>query len=220
MIRPSTCRRRAATGESGGQMGQILTREALRAIIPEPSPTAFAKIRDRLCDQGMAFIRRCPFLALATVGSWGIEVSSKGDHPGFVEIVDDRTLLIPERKGNQFALGLGNILADPRVGLMLLRPATDELLRISGRAILIDDADVCERLAAGGKPAVLAIRVEIDRAAFHCVRSARRAGLWRPETWDAPTSISFGQIYAEALQKPDIKELFEDLTEKSNASLY
>ncbi|CAN7627949.1 pyridoxamine 5'-phosphate oxidase family protein [Phenylobacterium sp. LjRoot225] len=201
-------------------MAQILTQEALRALIPEPRPTAFAKIRDRLCDQGVAFIQRCPFLALSTVGGWGLEVSSKGDHPGFVEIVDDRTLLIPERKGNQFALGLSNILADPRVGLMMVRPATDEVLRISGRATLIDDPEACERLSAEGKPAVLIIRIEIDRAAFHCVRSARRAGLWNPETWDAPTHISFGKIYADALQRPEVEKVFDDLTEESNAKLY
>lgn len=201
-------------------MTQILTQDALRALIPEPSPAAFAKIRDRLCDQGVAFIRRCPFLALSTVGAWGLEISSKGDHPGFVEIVDDRTLLIPERKGNQFALGLGNILADPRVGLMMVLPATDEVLRISGRATLIDDREACERLSADGKPAVLIIKVEIDRAAFHCVRSARRAGLWNPETWDAPTRISFGKIYAAALERPEVEKLFDDLTEQSNSKLY
>ncbi len=201
-------------------MAQILTHEALRALIPEPTPTAFAKIRDRLCDQGVAFIRQCPFLALSTVGDWGLEVSSKGDHPGFVEVVNDHALLIPERKGNQFALGLGNILKDPRVGLMMVRPATDEVLRISGRATLIGDPELCQRLSADGKPAVLIIRVEIDRAAFHCVRSARRAGLWNPETWDAPTRISFGRIYADALQRPEVEKVFDDLTEESNSKLY
>lgn len=201
-------------------MAQISTMEQLRRIIPQPSDTAFAKIRDRLCAQGMAFIERSPFLALATIGGWGVEVSSKGDHPGFVEIVDDRTLLIPERKGNQFALGLGNILADPRVGLMMVRPATDEVLRISGRATLFDDIDICERLAIDGKPAVLIIKVEIDRAAFHCVRSARRAGLWKPETWDAPTHISFGKIYAESLKRPEVEEVFDRLTDESNSKLY
>ncbi len=201
-------------------MARITTREALRDLIPEPSQTAFAKIGDQLCDQGIAFIQRCPFLALSTVGAWGLEVSSKGDQPGFVEIVDRKTLLIPERKGNQFALGLGNILADPRVGLMMVRPATDEVLRISGRATLIDDREARERLSADGKPAVLVIRVEIDRAAFHCVRSAKRAGLWNPETWDAPTRVSFGKIYAAALKRPEVEKVFDDLTEQSNAKLY
>jgi PPOX class probable FMN-dependent enzyme len=201
-------------------MSHIATLEQLRELIPEPSAVAFAKLRTRLCDQGIAFIKRCPFLVISTIGTWGVEVSPKGDHPGFVEVVDEQTLLIPERKGNQLAIGLGNIIADPRVGLMMIRPATDEVLRISGRATLINDRPLCERLSAGGQPAVLIIRVEIDRAAFHCVRSARRAGLWNPETWDAPTRISFGKIYAEALQRPEVEEVFDKLAEQSNSKLY
>lgn len=200
-------------------MARIHTLEQLRAIIPDPGAKAGAKLRDRLCEQGVAFLRDSPFLMMATVGPWGLEVSQKGDEPGFVERVDDRTLLIPERNGNQLALGLGNILADPRVGLAFLRPGTDEVLRVSGRASLLDDADVCERLSARGQRAVLAIRVEIDRAAFHCVRSARRAGLWQPETWRSPTKISFGRIYAEALGMPEIVDSFDRMAEDHDAHL-
>jgi PPOX class probable FMN-dependent enzyme len=200
-------------------MAEIVSLERLREIIPDPGPKAGAKLRDRLCDQGTAFIGRSPFVILSSIGSWGVEVSQKGDHPGFVEVIDDRTLLIPERSGNQLALGLGNIIANPRVGLAFLRPATDEVLRVSGRATLIDDADVCERLSARGKPAVLAIRVAVDRAAFHCVRSARRAGLWQPETWDTPGKISFGKIYAEALGMPDIREAFDRMAEEHDQHL-
>src|SRR4051812_9915963 len=112
-------------------MVQITSLAQLRELIPDPGPKASAKLRDRLCDQGMAFIARSPFLALATKGSWGLEISQKGDEQGFVEVVDERTLLIPERNGNGIALGLGNMLADPRVGLMFVKPATDEILRIS-----------------------------------------------------------------------------------------
>lgn len=200
-------------------MPQITSMEQLRERIPDPGPRASAKLRDRLCDQGRAFVARSPFLAIATQGSWGLEISQKGDEPGFVEVADDRTLLIPERNGNGIALGLGNILADPRVGLMLMRPATDEILRISGRATLFDDADICARLGTRGKPAVLAIRVDIDRAAFHCVRSARRAGLWHPETWDGPGKISFGKIYADALAMPEIREVFDQMAEEHDKHL-
>jgi PPOX class probable FMN-dependent enzyme len=199
---------------------QITSIEQLREIIPAPSDKAFAKIRDRLCGQGIALIERCPFVMLSTIGHWGIEVSQRGGDPGFVEIVDERTLLIPEYRGNQFALALGNILNDERVGLALQRPGTDEVLRISGRASLIRDPQICERLAAGGKPAVLAIRVEIDRAAFHCPRSARRAGLWQPAQWDEPQAVSFGRIYAESLKAPEVRDLFDRLSKESDAKLY
>jgi PPOX class probable FMN-dependent enzyme len=200
-------------------MVQIRTIERLRELIPDPGPRAGAKLQDRLCEQGIAFIHRSPFLMMATIGNWGLEISQKGDQPGFVEVLDDRTLVIPERKGNQLLLGLGNILAEPRVGLAFIRPATDEVLRVSGRAVLIDDADVCQRLSARGEPAVLAIRVEIDRAAFHCVRSARRAGLWSPESWDAPARISFGKIYADALNMPEIREPFDKMVKEHDTHL-
>lgn len=200
-------------------MAQITTMEALRRIIPDPGPKAGAKLRDRLCDQGIAFIGRSPFLMMATMGAWGLELSQKGDAPGFVEVVDERTLLIPERRGNQLCLGLGNIVAEPRIGLAFLVPATDEVLRISGRASLEDDIALRTRLSARGEPAVLAIRVEIDRAAFHCVRSSRRAGLWQPETWQAPGKISFGKIYADALNMPEIKESFDKMAEAHDAEL-
>jgi len=201
-------------------MAQIATIERLREIIIDYGPRGAAKIRDHICQQGIAFIQRSPFLMMATLGDYGFEVSQKGDHPGFVEIVDDRTLLIPERTGNHLAIGLRNILHDPRVGLALIRPATDEVLRISGRATLLDDTDICERLSAGGKPAVLIIKVEVERAAFHCVRSARRAKLWAPESWDAPTRISFGRIYADALRQPELEEQFNRFAEESDSTLY
>lgn len=200
-------------------MAQIRTLEQLRVLIPEPGPKAAAKIGDRLDEQSVAFIRRSPFLVVATLGSWGLEVSPKGDDPGFVEIADDRTLLIPERKGNQLAVSLGNILDHPRVGLMFFRPATYEVLRVSGRAELLDDADLCERLPARGEPAILVTRVHVDRTAFHCVRSAKRAKLWEPQSWDAPGRISFGRIYAEALGQPEIREAFDQMVEEHNAQL-
>ena len=201
-------------------MAQIETVERLREIIKDYGPRGAAKIRDHICDQGIAFIRRSPFLMLATQGDYGIEVSQKGGDPGFVEVIDQRTLLIPERVGNHLAIGLQNMLRHPQVGMALLRPATDEVLRISGRATLHDDAGLCEAMSAGGKPAELIIRVEVDRAAFHCVRSARRAGLWDTASWDAPTRVSFGTIYSEALGQPELLEPFDEMTKQSDSALY
>lgn len=201
-------------------MAKIETVERLREIITDYGPRGAAKIRDHICEQGIAFIKRSPFLMLATHGDCGIEISQKGGDPGFVEIIDNQTILIPETVGNHLAIGLQNIVRDPQVGLAMIRPATDEVLRISGRASLHDDRDLCERLSGGGKPAQLIIRVDVDRAAFHCVRSARRAKLWNPTSWDEPTRISFGKIYAEALEQPELREPFEQMTKDSDATLY
>ena len=201
-------------------MARIETVERLREIIADYGPRGAAKIRDHVCEQGRAFIEGSPLVLLGTIGAGGIEISPKGDHAGFVEQVNARELLIPERPGNHLCLSLQNILDDPRVGLMFLRPATDEVLRVSGRATLHDDAELCERLRAGGKPAVLAIRVVVERAAFHCARSLRRARLWDPASWDAPTRISFGRIYAEALGQAELEETFDRLSAESDAKLY
>ena len=201
-------------------MAEIATLDRLLELIPDPGPKASAKILDRLDEQALAFARRSPFLVMATDGEAGFELSPKGDDPGFVEIVDPRTLLIPERNGNQLTLGLRNILANGRIGLMLFRPATEEVLRISGRARLLDDQDVCERLATRGKPAVLAIQVDVERAFFHCPRSIKRAGLWRPESWDAPTRVSMGAIIARALERPELKDAIDKISDERNEQLW
>ncbi|MCB2078327.1 MAG: pyridoxamine 5'-phosphate oxidase family protein [Novosphingobium sp.] len=201
-------------------MSTIETTERLRELITDYGPRGAAKIRDHICEQGIAFIRQCPFVIIGTLGDYGLEQSPKGGDPGFIEIVDDRTLLIPEYTGNHLAIGLLNILHDPRVSLMLIRPATDEVLRITGTATLLDDRDLCERLGGGGKPATLVIKVEVTRAAFHCVKSARRAGLWDPKSWDGPTRISFGKIYADALSQPELKAPFDQMTDDSDSRLY
>ena len=201
-------------------MARIETPEQLARIIPDPSPRAAAKIRDRLDEQGLAFIARSPFLLIGTEGPDGIELSPKGDRPGFVEIVDERTLLIPERPGNQLKMGLRNLLANGRISLLFLCPPTNDTVRITGRATLIDDADICGRHAMGGKPALLMMRVEIERAFFHCARPILRAGLWKPETWGDPMKISYGRIYAEALGNPDIVEMFDTITEERNQDLW
>ncbi len=201
-------------------MKEITSVEHLRTIIRDYGPRGAAKIRDHICEQGIAFIKRSPFLILGTRGDYGLELSPKGGDPGFVEIVDNRTILIPEYVGNHLAIGLTNIIDNSQVSVMLIRPATDEVLRISGKAVLIDDAELCASVRAGGKPALLVIKLAVERAAFHCVRSARRAGLWDPGSWDQPTRISFGRIYAEALGDAALEEQFEKFAEESDKTLY
>src|SRR5579871_1958771 len=197
-------------------MARIETVSRLREIIADYGPRGAAKIRDHICAQGRDFITRSPFLMLATRGDYGLKISQKGGRPGFVEVADPRTLLVPEFTGNHLAIGLQNILRDPAVALAFMRPATDEILRVTGRASLWDDCDLCDRLSAEGKPATLLIRVDVERAAFHCVRSARRAGLWNPASWDPPTRISFGRIYAEALGQPEIAPVFDKMAAESD----
>jgi PPOX class probable FMN-dependent enzyme len=179
-------------------MGQISDVGALRKILPEPNDLTLAKIRDHLDEQSRAFIARSPFLLLSTCCEDGtLEVSPKGDRPGFVGVEDVRTVLLPDRAGNNIAIGLTNIIRNPNVGMIFLCPGTGETLRIAGRATMHDDSDMCERLATRGQPAKLVIRISVDRAYFHCARSLLRAQLWKPDSWPEPVRVSFGKIIAE-----------------------
>jgi PPOX class probable FMN-dependent enzyme len=201
-------------------MTRIESIERLTELIPEPSAIAGAKVLDHLDDQALAFLARSPFLVMASENESGIDLSPKGDDPGFVHVLDAKTLLVPERNGNQLKMGLRNILANGRIGLMFFRPATGDVLRVVGRAELFDDPDLCERLTSHGKPAILAIRVAIDRAFFHCPRAILRSQLWKPESWDAPEPVRMGKIYAAALARPEIEEYIDTIGEERNDELW
>lgn len=178
-------------------MGQIKAAADLRRIIPEPRPATRSKILPELDEQAIEFLKRCPYALLATVGLDGrVEVSPKGDEPGFIRIENPRTLLIPERIGNNLAFGLQNILATGKIGMITLVPNTGETLRISGTAEIHDDPELVASLSSLGKPALLATRVHIEHCYFHCARSIVRAKLWDPTAWPSPTRISFGKIIA------------------------
>ena len=169
----------------------------LRRVIPEPRPTTKVKILDALDEQSIDFLKRCPFALVSTSAADGtIEVSPKGDEPGFIRVEDSKTLLIPERVGNNLAFGLSNMIDNGRIGMICLTPATGETLRISGTAEVFDDPDLVASLSSLGKPALLATRVHIKHCYFHCARSIVRAGLWKPETWPAAGRVSFGKIIA------------------------
>jgi PPOX class probable FMN-dependent enzyme len=201
-------------------MARIETIERLTELIPDPSAIAGAKVLDHLDEQALAFIARSPFLVMATENESGLDLSPKGDDPGFVHVLNGKTLLVPERNGNQLKMGLRNILANGRIGLMFFRPATGDVLRVVGKAELFDDADLCERLTSHGKPAILAIRVAIDRAFFHCPRAILRAQLWKSESWDAPDPVRMGKIYAAALARPEIEEYIDTIGEERNDELW
>jgi len=178
-------------------MARISTKEELRRIIAEPRPATRVKILDALDEQSIDFLKRCPFALVGTTAADGtVEVSPKGDEPGFIRVEDPKTLLIPERVGNNLAFGLNNILDTGEIGIIALVPATGETLRISGTAEIHDDPELVSSLSSLGKPALLATRVRIKHCYFHCARSIVRAKLWDPKAWPVPGRISFGKIIA------------------------
>lgn len=174
---------------------RIETVAALRALIG-PTPRGIElKVSDQLDEFARAYIEKSPFLVLTTADAQGHQdASPKGDAPGFVEIEDARTLVIPDRPGNRLVFGLQNILANPNVGLLFLIPGTPETLRINGSAELSADPALLARLAARGKPAVLAIRVRVEECFFHCAKAFIRSALWKPESWLERQRISFGEM--------------------------
>ena len=178
-------------------MARLASLDDLRRVLPEPRPTTRAKILDALDEQSIDFLKRCPFALIGTTAPDGtIEVSPKGDDPGFIRVEDPRTLLIPERAGNNLAFGLSNILATGKIGIIALVPATGETLRVSGTAEIFDDPELVTSLSSLGKPALLATRVHVKHSYFHCARSIVRAKLWDSKAWPAPGRVSFGKIIA------------------------
>ncbi len=174
---------------------RIETVAQLQALMGDPNPMTPKKLLSAVDEAGSDFIRRSPFLVLATADAQGHEdASPKGDGPGFVAIEDANTLLIPERKGNRLMFSLKNILANPQVGIIFLVPGTDETFRVNGTAELINDPDLLVRLSARGAPALLAIRVTVRECFFHCAKAFLRSQLWKPETWPARQKISFGKL--------------------------
>jgi PPOX class probable FMN-dependent enzyme len=173
--------------------------ETLRAMYGQASPIARVKVWPRIEPSARDFIAHAPFALMATADADGnVDVSPKGDAPGFVAVEDERTLLIPDRRGNKLVFGLLNILANPHVGLVFMIPGTNETLRVNGRAELTRDPALCARLAARGQPALLVVRVTVDECFFHCPKAFLRASLWKPDTWSA-YRVSFGDIFAAQL---------------------
>jgi PPOX class probable FMN-dependent enzyme len=170
----------------------VRTSSELHALYGAPQPMTLGKLHDRLNDTARAFIARSPMLMLATASAAGhVEVSPKGDVAGFVEVVDERTILIPDRPGNRLIMGLKNIVENPQVAVAFLMPRANETLRLRGPAELVVDEAVNARLAARGRPALLAIRVHVEECFFHCHRAFARAHLWDPSSWTEPVGVDW-----------------------------
>jgi len=187
---------------------RIRDEEGLRALVGELKPGTSLKLLEALDEFARDFIARSPFLVLSTSNAEGrLDASPKGDAAGFVLVEDDHTVVIPDRLGNRLVFGHLNILANPRVGILFLVPGTDETLRVNGSAELTGDPALLERLAARGRPAVLAIRVRVEEAFFHCGKAFLRSQLWQPDSWPERERVSFGKMMARKLDvKPEVAE--------------
>ena len=162
----------------------VTSPEALRALVGEPSELAVRKEISHLDAHCRAFIARSPFVLIATSGASGrADVSPKGDPPGFVQVLDEHRLVIPDRPGNRRLDGMRNLLENPHVGLLFLIPGLEETLRVNGRAWIIRDEEVLARCAVMGKRPTLALGVYAEECFIHCAKAFKRAQLWQPDQW-------------------------------------
>ena len=196
--------------------------DALERVYSEPAvPRSLTKELDHLSDHYRALIEASPFVLLASVGPEGLDCSPRGDAAGFVKVADERTLLLPDRRGNNRIDTLRNIVRDPRVALLFLIPGVGETLRVNGRAEIDIDPALLAELAAGGKPARSVLRVHVERAYFQCQKALVRSKLWDParhvERGTLPTA---GDILSALDQGFDGKTYDAGYPEHMKATLY
>jgi uncharacterized protein len=161
---------------------QIATAEALRRLYGHAEGLAAKKSLSRLDHYAREYIARSPFLCIATAGAGGrADVSPRGDQPGFVQVLDDYALAIPDRPGNNRLDTMENILANPNVGLIFMIPGFEDTLRINGKATITADPEILARATVDRKQPKVAIRVAVEEAFFHCAKAFRRSRLWQPD---------------------------------------
>ncbi len=158
--------------------GLISTVEALEELCGKPGWVALASDTDRIIPKYRIFIEASPYVTLATIGEHGPDCSPRGDSPGFVRVRDERTLLIPDRVGNNRIETLRNLVHDPRIALHFLVPGANETLRVKGQAAISNSSSLLQCFSANGKPPRTVIIVSVERAYFHCGKALKRAGIW------------------------------------------
>jgi len=202
----------------------VTTLDELRSILGTPGEGAVGKELRRLDRFSRYFIERSPFVLLSSADSTGrCDVSPKGDAPGFVAILDDHTIVVPDRTGNRRGDTLLNILEVPQIGMLFLIPDVEETLRVNGTATITSDSELLSRFAVDGKSPKLGIAVDVQEVYFHCAKAFKRSKLWKSDTWQGRGELpSLGQIMAEQLRIEDMsgEELNCEIEEAYRTKLY
>ena len=170
-------------------MTTIDTVAQLEALFGQPGEASLKKEVPYLHPSYQALIAASPFAVLATTGPGGLDASPRGDAPGFVAVQDDKTLLLPERRGNNRIDSLRNIVADPRVALLFLIPGVGETLRVNGRARISVAPELLARFAVEGRAPQCVIEIAVETVFFQCARAIQRSKLWAPAPQDAPRTV-------------------------------
>lgn len=168
-----------------------------------PLPAVRDKVRTRLHELDRRWIAHSPFVVLATSSPDGrCDASPKGDPPGFVKVLDEQTLVVPERAGNKRFDGYHNVIQNPHVGLLFLIPGRGDTLRVNGRARLVSDGPFFDDLVVKGHRPVMALLLEVEEVFYHCAKAFMRSQLWEPDSWD-PTVLPRHAVIAKELVRPE-----------------
>ncbi|HUQ40301.1 MAG TPA: MSMEG_1061 family FMN-dependent PPOX-type flavoprotein [Acidimicrobiales bacterium] len=186
------------TLDSGYVPEQVLTdADEVQAILGEQFENQVKKVIDHIDDHCRAWIERSPFVVVSTASAAGaIDVAPKGDPPGFVRVLDRKTLAVPDRPGNHRGDTFRNVIENPQVGLMFVVPKRREVVRVSGTAVVVNDPPLLASMAVGDKVPTLALVVTVHEAMFHCGKSMIRSHMWEPELWGSVDGLP---TYAQAL---------------------
>lgn len=199
----------------------IETEEQLRAIYGHPKGRSVEKEMPRLDRHCRRFLELSPFLLLSTSDGSRLDVSPKGDAPGFVKVLDDETLLIPDRPGNKRIDGLRNIVRNPHVGVIFLIPNVNETLRVNGPATIHDDPDLLALCAHEGRNPITVLKVKTEEVFLHCAKSLMRSALWGYESWpDRDELPTMGEMLRDQTGSQDPVEPQAEMVKRYATELY
>jgi uncharacterized protein len=200
----------------------IATRERLRKLTKQPSHRANNKIISHVDEICRRFIAACPFVLVASRGADGrIDVSPKGDPHGFVHVLDETTLAIPDRPGNHRLDTFENLLTHPEIGLLFLIPGNGDTLRVSGKGKIVRDRSLQDRLAVNGKPPELVLVVTVEQAFMHCPKCVVRSRLWTPEHWPDRSNVpTLAEAIMAHAKPPETAAEVRAIIDDHNADLY
>lgn len=188
-------------------MNDIPDADRLRAHMGPVSPTAERKVIHRLDGHCRRFIALSPFLVIGTTDGQGVDVSPRGDPPGFVQVLDDTTLLLPDRPGNNRVDTFGNLLAAPGVGLIFFVPGIEETLRVNGTGSITTDAALLAGAEVNGRAPRTGLVIAVDEAYFHCAKALKRSALWDPSAQVERSGFpTLGRILADQRAAADADE--------------
>lgn len=208
-----------------GKFREVIQDETqLNELFGEPSRLVQNKTIHHIDEHCRDYIAKAPFLVLSTANAEGnCDASPRGDAPGFVHVLDDRHLVIPERPGNKRMDSLRNILANPHVGLIFIIPTLQETLRINGQACIIRDQEILEKMEVNGKVPTVGIGVQVEECYVHCAKAFMRSGLWQPEKWPEKETVpNMAKVLAAHVNLPDVtvKDVSTGLQDSYTNRLY